>query len=184
MRFGAEGTTTAATALPSGVVESQLDRIIASSHFVDAPRLKRFLQYVIDESLAGNEGRLKGYTIALEVFDRPEDFDPQTDTIVRVQAVQLRRRLDLYYADEGRDDPLRISIPKGTYAPLFQLQLDPEAPRDLDREHQPEEPAVRAKPSIAVLPFQNLSGNTDDQYFADGLTEETIANLARFKDLF
>ncbi len=173
---------TAAAPVPADVVTSQLDRLLESPQFSDAPRLSRFLKYVVTESLAGNEHLLKGYAIGLEVFDRPEDFDPHVDTIVRVQAVQLRRRLDLYYGEAGKDDPLRIYIPKGTYAPVFQIQLEPnhEAPQTAEQNKS----AIPTGPSVAVLPFQNYSGNSEDQYFADGLTEETIANLARFKDLF
>ena len=172
----------ASAPLPADVITSQLDRVLQSPQFIGAPRLTRFLQYVVNESLAGNEDRLKGYAIGLEVFDRPEDFDPQVETIVRVQAVQLRRRLDLYYAQAGRDDPLRIYLPKGSYAPTFEVQFEPNSQQTQPR---PENKAdFPTGPSVAVLPFQNYGGDPNDKYFADGLTEETIANLARFKDLF
>ncbi len=85
------------TSLPREVVETQLARIVASKQFCNAPRLSRFLTYVVEESLAGRSDRLKGYAIALEAFDKPADFDPQTDTIVRVQARALRQKLDHYY---------------------------------------------------------------------------------------
>lgn len=171
-----------ASELPDGLIQQQLGRILSSEQFSDAPRLKRFLEYIVTETVAGNETRLKGYTLGLEVFDRAEDFDPQIDTIVRVQAGQLRRRLDLFYANEGQDDLLRISVPKGKYAPTFHFESPArtqEAPTS-NTAHSSD----AAQPSIAVLPFDNFSGNSDDQYFADGLTEEIIANLARFKDLF
>lgn len=95
------------------VVLENLEKICNDKLFKDTTRMKRFLSYVVKETLAERQGRLKGYAIGLEVFDRPEDFDPQADTIVRVQAGQLRRRLDLYYAGSGRSDPVRIIIPKG-----------------------------------------------------------------------
>lgn len=180
----AQKRSTAAVKLPPGVVQNQLERILSSRHFVDAPRLKRFLEYIVEQSAADSDARLKGYTIGLEVFDRPADFDPQVDTIVRVQAGQLRRRLDLYYADEGREDPLRIFVPKGSYGAHFQLLIDKD---DADPEPsalQSGAPAGSRRPSIAVLPFDNFGGDPKDQFFADGLTEETIANLARFRDLF
>ena len=66
------------TSLPREVIETQLSRIIDSSQFRNAPRLSRFLTYVVDQSLAGRAEHLKGYTIGLEVFDKPDDFDPQT----------------------------------------------------------------------------------------------------------
>jgi len=74
------------------------------------------LRYVVEQTLAGQGERLKGYTIAVEVFARPPDFDAQTDPLVRVEAGRLRRRLIEYYADEGRDDPVRLELPRGSYA--------------------------------------------------------------------
>lgn len=177
-------SSTAAVVLPQEVVQSQLARVIASIHFADSPRLKRFLEFIVEESLAGREDRLKGYTVGLEVFDRTADFDPQVDTIVRVQAGQLRRRLDLYYADEGQNDPLRIFVPKGSYSPVFQVLLDVDAPAP---KNAPRSTALRPDPpmpSICVMPFRNLSGDLRDQYYADGLTEETVTNLSHFKHLF
>lgn len=108
-----------------GIVEQQLERILASSQFAETTRLARFLDYVVRQTLDGNQSALKGYAIGLDVFDKPEDFDPSIDTIVRVQAGKLRSKLDLFYAGEGRDDPLRIIIPKGSYAAVFELALDP-----------------------------------------------------------
>ncbi len=182
MRGSDQKPSAGAVSLPPGVVRSQLVRVLESTHFADAPRLKRFLSFIVEETLLDRSNRLKGYAIGLEVFDRPEDFDPQTDTIVRVQAGQLRRRLDLYYADQGRDDPLRIYVPKGTYGPLFQVMFDPET--SADKPQAAKQLPSEKGPSIAILPFQNYGGNPDDQYFADGLTEEIIANLCRFRDLF
>ncbi|MEM9427567.1 MAG: hypothetical protein AAGA06_12795 [Pseudomonadota bacterium] len=75
---------------------------------------------------------MKGYSIGLDVFDKPEDFDPTIDTIMRVQASKLRSRLDLYYATEGAEDPLRILVPKGSYVPVFQVAFDPETTETRD----------------------------------------------------
>jgi adenylate cyclase len=97
-------------------VRTQLERVLGSRCFSQATRSSRFLRYVTDETLAGRGERLKGYTIAVEVFDRAADFDAQTDPLVRVEAGRLRRRLAEYYAGEGRDDPLIIALPRGGYA--------------------------------------------------------------------
>tara|TARA_R110002096_G_scaffold108686_7_gene237861 strand:+ start:1735 stop:3360 length:1626 start_codon:yes stop_codon:yes gene_type:complete len=168
------------TSLPREVIETQLSRIIDSSQFRNAPRLSRFLTYVVDQSLAGRAEHLKGYTIGLEVFDKPDDFDPQTDTIVRVQARALRQKLDQYYSRDGRDDPVHITIAKGSYEPSFFISWDGEKPVD------PEDAAPaagRARPSVAVLPFDDFSQNGDMLFFAHGMTEETIVNLSRFREL-
>ncbi|WP_108852619.1 hypothetical protein [Albidovulum aquaemixtae] len=171
-------STTATAPISRGVVEQQLDRILASSQFAGTTRLNRFLRYLVEQSLAGNAAELKGYAIGVDVFDRPEDFDPAIDTIVRVQAGKLRMRLDLYYAQEGVDDPLRIVIPKGSYSPHFEVAFDPEAAD----EAAPGE-ADTARYSIAVLPFDNLSGDPAQEFIADGFTEEILNALARFREL-
>ncbi|SEK47629.1 TolB amino-terminal domain-containing protein [Roseovarius nanhaiticus] len=165
---------------PDDLVLAQLARIMASRQFCNAPRLSRFLSYVVTESIAGRLEGLKGYTIGVEVFDRPDDFDPQTDTIVRVQARALRQKLDQYYALEGRDDPLRIMMAKGSYAPTFSVSC----PADNNVLHETLKPVhALLKPSIAVMPFDDFSRDSDHEYFAHGLTEETIANLSRFREL-
>lgn len=103
----------------AGEVRAELERILASSCFQASEKRRRFLRFVVEETLAGRANRLKGYTIAVEVFERAEDFDPQLDPVVRLEARRLRRDLDGYYAADGRDNPLHISIPKGQYAPDF-----------------------------------------------------------------
>jgi TolB-like protein len=168
------------TSLPKEVVETQLSRVIGSRQLCNSPRLSRFLTYVVEESLAGRPDRLKGYTIGVEAFDRPEDFDPQTDTIVRVQARALRQKLDQYYAQDGLDDPVHITIPKGSYEPSFYVSWDGEKPEDVGVTSAV---ARSTKPSIAVLPFDDFSHQEGNDFFAHGVTEEIISNLSRFRDL-
>jgi TolB-like protein/Flp pilus assembly protein TadD len=103
-------------------VREELGCILASEEFVASERLRAFLRFVVEEALAGRADRLKAYTIALEVFGRDGSFDPQTDPVVRMEAGKLRRRLELYYLGAGRGDPVRIEIPKGSYAPTFAWQ--------------------------------------------------------------
>jgi adenylate cyclase len=97
-------------------VRAALERILASRCFEQAGRSSSFLRFVVEQTLAGQGERLKGYTVAIEVFGRPPDFDAQSDPLVRVEAGRLRRRLIEYYADEGRDDPVRIDLPRGSYS--------------------------------------------------------------------
>ncbi|KNG92113.1 hypothetical protein [Pseudaestuariivita atlantica] len=175
--------TIASAPMESGVVRQQLERILKSSQFVETTRLQRFLRYLVDQKLAGNDEALKGYSIGLDVFDKPDDFDPAIDTIVRVQASKLRSRLDLYYATDGSEDPLRILVPKGSYVPVFQVAFDPET---ADRTQAAAGAGADAGPdtrySIAVMPFDNLSGSPDQEFLADGFTEEILNALARFKE--
>ena len=80
-------------------------------------RRQRFLDYIVNETLAGRGDRFKGYNIALEVFDRPDEFDPDVDPIVRIEAARLRDKLREYYEADGQSDPIRIELPKGSYTP-------------------------------------------------------------------
>jgi adenylate cyclase len=100
-------------------VEAELRRVIDSRCFEQAGRAKEFLRFVVGETLAGRGDRLKGYTIGVGVFGRPPDFDAQTDPLVRVEARRLRSRLLEYYSTEGAQDPVRIELPRGGYAPRF-----------------------------------------------------------------
>src|SRR5687768_1041711 len=100
-------------------VRAALERILASRCFQQAGRASDFLRFVVEQTLAGSGQRLKGYTIGVEVFGRPADFDAQTDPLVRVEAGRIRRRLAEYYGTEGARNPLRIELTRGGYTPQF-----------------------------------------------------------------
>ena len=74
-------------------VSAELERVLASPNFTGANQLAHFLRFVVEETLAGRGQSLKQYTIAVKALGRLTGFDPQTDTIVRVQAGRLRRAL-------------------------------------------------------------------------------------------
>lgn len=104
-------------------VRAELDHITSSRAFQASERRRAFLRYVVEETLAGHAHRLKGYAIAVAVLGRDETFDPQTDPVVRLEARRLRRDLDCYYGSAGSASDVRISIPKGSYVPHFEYQL-------------------------------------------------------------
>ena len=190
--------------------------------------------------MAGRGDRLKGYTIALEVFDRSSGFNSNVDPIVRIEAGKLRDKLREYYETEGHQDPVRIDLPKGSYAP--HIEIRPQAVTNPTEAHPAPElapaanggdalpdrsvegvPAARLsssvlmgwkpfgvlaaaailialaigwqsgvtnvqrpnsdKPSIAVLPFDNIGHDAKWERLADGLTEDIITDLAHSKDL-
>ena len=97
----------------------QLERVIASPEFSASERDRKFLRYVVEETLAGRADRIKGYSIGTEVFGRDASFDAQSDPVVRIEAGRLRRALERYYLLDGSADPVRIDIPKGAYVPTF-----------------------------------------------------------------
>jgi hypothetical protein len=103
-------------------IREQLVRIVNSGPFHQSQRRQRFLEYLVNETLAGRGERLKAYNVALEVFDRPETFDPTTDPLVRIEAARLREKLREYYGTDGQSDPIHIDLPKGTYAPLIEFR--------------------------------------------------------------
>ena len=180
----------------------QLERILASAGFKRNERLSRFLQFVVECYVDGNDGDLKESVIAVEVFGRRADYDPRLDSIVRTEAGRLRARLADYYGGDGIHDDIIIEVPKGGYAPLFRL-----------RAQQREEPKLRSvrfrflaaglaillvlgsiggwwwfhrrsEPiAIAVLPMENLGHDPANDYFADGLTDEIINNLSAIDGL-
>src|SRR5271155_6058491 len=117
-----EETTAVLNGVPAVEIKSELDRILRSRAFIQSHRIRRFLQFVVEESLLGQPHRLKEYLIGLEVFDRREAFAPRVDSIVRVEARRLRYKLDEYYRVEGREDSVRIVLRKGSYVPIFEYR--------------------------------------------------------------
>lgn len=97
----------------------QIDKIIHSHSFRKAESLCRLLSYLANHAIAHPGVSLKEYQIAIEVFGRPESFDPQTDAAIRVQAGRLRSKLNEYYTHEGISDPIVVEMPNGVYALAF-----------------------------------------------------------------
>lgn len=100
-------------------VDSQLQRILESGAFAASARSAQFLRFCVEHARHGETSQLKETTIAVEVFNRPADYDPKSDAIVRVHARRVRDKLDLYYRTFGANDPIRIDLPKGGYIPLI-----------------------------------------------------------------
>jgi hypothetical protein len=96
-----------------------LERLLEWPEISRSPQLARFLDYIVRRTLDGDETSIKAYSIAVDVFGRGADFDPQADPIVRVQARRLRALLETYYTGPGRDDPTQIKLPVGRYVPDF-----------------------------------------------------------------
>ncbi|WP_448204921.1 hypothetical protein [Azospirillum sp. sgz302134] len=112
-------------AIPSALIDEALERVLASRGFRGSARKRRFLEFIVEQTLAGHADRIKAYTIAVDVFDRDASFDPLLDPVVRIQAGRIRHCLEQYYVTEGAEDPVRITIPKGSYVPHFDLLRHP-----------------------------------------------------------
>ncbi|RWG59811.1 MAG: tetratricopeptide repeat protein [Mesorhizobium sp.] len=102
-------------------VRETLERLLASETFGRSERARRLLRYLVEREQAGEADRLKGVSIAMDVFGKDGDFDGSTDAVVRVQAGRLRELLDQYFASEGIGEPVRIAIPRGGYVPSYEL---------------------------------------------------------------
>jgi len=113
-------------------VRRQLNRVLSSPVFTSSERLRRFLEFVVERTLAGDGERLKEYVIGIEVFDRDASYDPRLDSIVRVEAARLRTKLTEYYAGDGRADAIVLTLPKGGYAPLVSVVEPPAAAAPAD----------------------------------------------------
>jgi TolB-like protein/Flp pilus assembly protein TadD len=101
-------------------IRTQLGRILGSVYFSNAQRSSQFLQFVVSRSIEGRAEEIKESSVGIEVYGRdPSSFDPKTDSIVRAEASRLRGKLREYYDAQGKDDPIRIELPKGSYTPLF-----------------------------------------------------------------
>ena len=109
--------------VPDEDISRQLKRMLYNPDFQASPQQIGILNYVVNQTLAGNADYIKGYTVATEVLGRGPDFDQSIDPVVSIQAGRLRRAIERYYLTTGKNDPTRIDIPKGTYGPIFNEQL-------------------------------------------------------------
>jgi adenylate cyclase len=153
-------------------IRNQLQRILVSPEFTATESQRKFLKFVVLETLSGNSDEIKGFTVATCVFGRGDDFDQAIDPIVSIQANKLRRALERYYLVAGHSDPVYIDIPKGTYVPVFTKQ-SPSTPLT-------ESKVARAKvsvaeeswPTILVRPFLNLTGDASLDWLGPGFAGE------------
>ncbi|HWB84932.1 MAG TPA: hypothetical protein VG675_12375 [Bryobacteraceae bacterium] len=107
--------------LDKTAIRTQIDRVLRSKALEGSDSYRKLLAYLAEKSIAGEEHRLKEYTVALEAFGKPESYDPRHDSTVRIQAGRLRQKLAQYYLTEGARDPIVVDLPKGG----FQLHFSP-----------------------------------------------------------
>jgi len=164
-------------------IRSQLSRILSSPLFRDSSAPSRFLSFVVNAVLSGRKLYIKQYTIAVEAFGYPAEFDPHTSATIRVLAIRLRSMLEKYYREEGANDDILIEIPKRTYIPVF---------RSNSKQQPDDHPKSSTTPlpdttpgyslSIAVLPFANFPPD-DKNLWAANITESIATGLAQFREL-
>lgn len=111
----------------------QIDKLINSHSLRGSESLCKLLRYLAEHSLDHPGVALKEYQIATEVLGRSGDFDPQSDSTVRVQAGRLRVKLEEYYSREGPDDSVVVELPKGSYALTFHVRTPSAALAEVPR---------------------------------------------------
>ena len=142
---------------------AELRALVSSGIFHRAPHLLSFLTYVCERSFQGQGDQIKEYTIGVEAFGRLPSFDPKKDSIVRVEAHRLRRRLEEYYLADGAAHRIRIEIPNGQYTPRFIVQDYPARPVSalVPRDSPSEVDVAAASRSDAFEPPPTRVENTD-----------------------
>lgn len=158
------------------LVRECLSRMLNSDLFIQSARQSRFLEYIVEKTLAGEGNKIKQYSIGVDVFDRDDSFDPAIDSIVRVEAGRLRAKLREYYSNTGLSDDVKIAMRKGKYIVDFQFENE-------NTKAKSNEKKIDDKPAIAVLAFTNTSGDPSQEYFTDGISEDIITDLSKSPDL-
>lgn len=186
-----------------------LARVLRNGLATASDRERRLIQYLVTEELEGRGDRLKAFSIATDVLGRSADFDPKTDSIVRVEMGRLRQALDLYYATRGTNDPVRIKFEKGSYRPKFELVFKGAPVRTPRRrwqliaavlitvfasgmlfvflpfgktlfDRQVKLISIGGGPRVAVAPIVFSSDTPGWDYLAAGLQGELVGILAEF----
>lgn len=170
-------------------VQTQLELLLQSGEFSSSERLKDFLTYIVDETLAGRGKRIKAYNIGVEVFRLGKNFDASLNSTIRVHAVRLRAKLEQYY-NSNHNDKVRIDIPKGSYLPTFTYISDSASAQELSSS-APDLEAGRRQIyegnhdalSVLVMPFSDVLAEPNMFSFLQGLTKALVMYLNRFGEL-
>ena len=145
------------------LVRAELQRILSSSSFNASERNRRFLTYVVEETLEGRGDRIKAYNIATSVFGRDKNFDPQLDPVVRMEARRVRRAIECFYAMDGQRTALCISMPTGGYVPIF---------------HVPDTGRLGRPLQVVVSAFE-MEANAGGLTVGQGLARQIVVRLNR-----
>ena len=104
------------------LILEELNNMLLSKDFINSPQSSKFLAYVVHETLAGRQDRIKSYSIGIDVLNKPIDFDPESDSAVRVIAGRTRKKIDVHY--RGRTPEVKITIPLRRYVPHFEINCE------------------------------------------------------------
>lgn len=179
------------------LVRKELSLILEFEEIRNSQVLSKFIEFVVEKKLSGQEDEIKEYTIAVKGLGKPRDYNPQLDASVRIHAGRLRRLLTQYYRENGKNDAVLIDIPKGTYVPVFRSRengnVDGNGSEVTLSVIHPQEHSdsvvineffeLQRKPALDVLPFHNLSSDNSKDYFVAGIGEQLSSEMARFQNI-
>ena len=113
-------------------VRAELETMLMAPIFVQSGRCKRFLTYVVEQALRGNSSQLKERIIGVTVFERANDYDTGDDSIVRVTANEVRKRIGQFYQESPATHPIQIELARGSYVPEFRIQPSPRSEKSVE----------------------------------------------------
>lgn len=166
---------------PQEAINMQLNKMMSDPVFEHSDILKRFLQFVVEESMNGRANQIKEYTVAIKILNKPVCFNPQENGVVRIHAGRLRRALNHYYDSTGFNDPIRIAIPKGNYVPVFSNNTGNDIA--FEKEELEKNDATHKHTVIAVAPFSHGGADNLNSAFAEGMGMQlstALMNLDQF----
>jgi len=167
-------------------INQQLDKIFLDPFFMNSDILRKFLSFIVEETLSGHANWLKEYTIGVNVLNKSTDFKPQDNSIVRIHAGRLRRALHNYYNGVGAFDSIQISIPKGRYVPVFTEvgDLAINQLNNIGNTLMDTSAAALTKKAevIAVLPFQHFHNNVVENSLVEGVGLQLTNALMQFEN--
>ncbi len=161
----------------AAVVSAALSRALASPVFAQAQRQSRLLRYIVEESAGGRGGRLNQYSLGIDALGRGADFDPATDSGVRVEVGRLRSKLREYY-EAYPNEAVVFRLPKGRY--VADIEVAEALPPNVAT---PSPASIGSQPCLVVLPFENVSADRSDEYFSDGITDDLITDMSKLSGL-
>jgi TolB-like protein len=154
--------------------------MLESQIFVHSEKLSRFLRFIVEHVMSGNQNHLKEYVIGSEVYDRKPPYDPSQDSIVRTEALRLRGKLKQYYQSEGKDDPIYVYLRPGSYIPVLQFKENLVGAQCASE--QKAFPSTKSTATtIAILPFRDISGSILSSTYARVIPDE-LAYVLTQKD--
>jgi TolB-like protein len=158
-------------------IRQQLRQMLQSSIFVQSDRLSRFLQFIVEHVLGGDQNSLKEYVIGSEVYDRKPPYHPSQDSIVRTEARRLRGKLKEYYETVGKDDPIYIYLRLGSYVPVLQCKDALVGSQNTADIHDCRPSANASATTIAILPFHDITESALSSAYARGIPDELAFTL-------